>query len=356
MYFLPETRVTPLIALKRERILSVRGEVLVPVGEWVEAVDLVAHADLPRQRQVVDIAGSLDVPAGDLEPLLRKQLGDYVEANEVLAMRRGPLGLTRKTCRAPVEGTITALQGGMALLETEPQPLELRAHLRGQVVSVMPDRGVVISTVGAWIQGVWGNDKEANGVLKVLVDDPAQPLRAQFLDADCRGVVAVAGSGSEERALRVAEEYEVRGLVLGSLDAALCDLVKELSFPVMVTEGMGRVPMSSPMFELLTRRQGREASLSTATQTRWGAVRPELIIPLLAEDGQPARSTPAEPLSLGALVRVVRQPYFGMTGHVVEMPSLARRVESGVRLHLARVEIEQVGRVSVPVLNLELIR
>jgi hypothetical protein len=356
MHFLPETRVTPLMAIRRERLLPVRGEVLVRVGEWVEAMDVVARAELPSQRRVVDVASSLRVPADRAEQSLRKGLGDRVEFNEILATHKGPLGLFRQSCRAPDGGTIAAVQGGMILLETEPKPLELRAHLRGQVVNVMPDRGVVISTSGAWIQGVFGNAKEANGVLKAVVTDPAAPLRAQDLDANCRDSIVVAGTGVDEGALRAAEEYEVRGLVLGSLDAALYSLFKGIPYPVMVTEGMGRVRMSRPIFELLTAHDGREASMSTMTQARWGAVRPEIIIPLLAEDGQPEHRRAIEPLAPGAVVRIVRQPYMGLTGQVVQVPALARPVESGVRLHLAQVEVEGAGVVSVPVLNLELIR
>jgi hypothetical protein len=356
MHFLPETRITPLMAIRRERLLPVRGEVLVRMGEWVEGVDVIARAELPSQRRVVDVAASLRVSADLVEQSLRKRLGDRVEANDILATHKGPLGVFRRSCRAPEGGTIAAVQGGMIVLEAKSETLELRAHVRGQVVNVMPDRGVVISTSGAWIQGVWGNGKEANGVLNAVVDDPAAPLRAQDLDDNCRGSIVVAGAGADEGALRAAEEHEVQGLVLGSVDAALYSLLEEIPYPVMVTEGMGYVHMSRPIFELLIAHDGREASLSTMTQARWGAVRPEIIIPLLAENGQPERRKAIEPLAPGAVVRIVRQPYIGLTGQVVQVPTLARPVESGVRLHLAQVEVAGTGLVSVPVFNLELIR
>ncbi len=356
MHFLPETRVTPLMAIKRERLLPVRGEVLVNVGDWVEAVDIVARAALPGRPRVVDVAGSLRVSADRAAKLVCKQVGDRVEDNETLAVRKGPLGRFPRSCRAPAAGTVVGVREGMILLETDLESYELRAHLRGQVINVMPDHGVVILTSGAWIQGVWGNGQEANGVLKSIVDQPTAPLRACDLDADCQGTVVVAGSGADEQALQAAEEHKVGGLVLGSLDAALCNLVARLPFPVLVTEGMGRVSMSKPVFALLAEHDGREASVSSVTRTRWGAIRPEIIIPLLAEERPVDRSKAIEPLAPGALVRIVREPYMGLTGRVVQMPPLARPVESGLRLHLAQVETADAGVVWAPVLNLELIR
>ena len=48
---------------------------------------------------------------------------------------------------------------------------QLAAHVKGQVSNVMPGRGVVIAAAGSLVQGTWGSGGEAEGVLKVLVDN-----------------------------------------------------------------------------------------------------------------------------------------------------------------------------------------
>ena len=55
-------------------------------------------------------------------------------------------------------------------------------------------------------------------------------------------------------------------------------------------------------------------------------------------------------------VRLLRAPYLGAVGTVTDLPTLPRVVESGARLPVAEVELEDEGPVLVPLANLELIR
>jgi hypothetical protein len=50
--------------------------------------------------------------------------------------------------------------------------------------------------------------------------------------------------------------------VLGGLSPELVPQVEQLPFPVVVTEGIGTMPMSEPVFQLLQTNDGREASIS----------------------------------------------------------------------------------------------
>jgi hypothetical protein len=354
MYYPSVTQVTPLTIIKRERLLPVRGEVLASMGARVQSIDVVARASLGGELHVVDVGRTLSVKSEDLDKYLLKRVGDTVEDEEAIAARGGRIPL-RRVCRSPVAGRIVAISGGRVVLESRAETFELHAHLRGTVVSVMPSLGVVIEAVGALVQGVWGAGGEAQGVLKMLAEDPKEKLVADALDVGCHGSIIVGGSSVDEEVVERAEQIQVRGIVVGSIGADLGERASDLPLPVIATEGMGQVPMASVIFELLRSNAGREASISGVTRLRWGTVRPEIIIPLHERGAKPSPPQLGGALEIGTQVRVIRQPYLGSVGQVVSLPSQPRAVDSEARLRGAEVELEEEGRVFVPYANLELI-
>lgn len=350
-----ETQISSLTTVRRERLLPARGQVLVRAGERVEPDDVVAHCLLPGEIQVVDVSRALRIRRERVAPFIRKAAGDPVRAGEVLAAQQGMLARLKPSCRAPTDGHIVAVRDGRILIEVPAIPFELQAGLPGTVTNIMPGLGVVIATSGALIQGFWGNGREAGGVLKVVADNPQRSLRARSIDVSCQGTLIVGGRIADEEALKQAVDVKVRGIIVGSVHAELCPLLLSLPFPVLITEGFGSLPMSQAAFSLLQTHIGREALLDAAFQTRWGIRRPEVLIPL-PDKGEPTREK-SEPSSLqvGAQVRILRAPYRGVMGTVVDLPSAPHIVESGLRLPVAVVDPGEGEPIIVPRVNLELI-
>jgi hypothetical protein len=357
---MPETRITPLTFVRRERILPARGEVLVRLGDLVGPADVVACCQVPGSVEVVDISRELGLPGDRATRCVRKAVGDVVQPNEVLASHRSLLAPLGPSSTARAGGRIMAVQSGLVLIESAPTTYLLRAHIAGRVASVMPGLGVVIATNAALIQGMWGCGGEAEGVLRVLADEPAKPLRAGSIDLSCRDTIVVGGSGFDEEALYQAVQAGVRGIIAGSLNSDLIPAVIKLPFPVVVTEGFGSCPMSEMAFSLLQANAGREAMLDAGTQPGRGARRPELLIPAQSGDARPAEPL-AEPdampeLRPGMRVRALRAPYLGRIGTVAGLPARALRLESGVRLPVAEVRFDAGQPVLIPLANLELVQ
>lgn len=356
-YYPVEARVTPLITIRRERILPEVGEVLVRVGEMVGPADVVARCQLPGSVRVVDVSRALRVPRHKADRYLLKSPGDTVQANEPIAAPGGLLGRLRRACRSPVAGEIIDVRDGLILIASATTTYELEAHLKGQVTNIMPSRGVVVSAAGALIQGFWGTGGEADGVLKLVVDSPQKPLRARSIDVSCQGTIVVGGRILDEATLDQAVEAKVRGMIVGSVDAVLIEYLRKLPFPVVVTEGFGTLPMSEPIFGLLHSNMGREAMVNAETSTRWGARRPEVIIPLRSDDGTPEDARQPSALRVGDLVRVLRPPHLGALGTITDLPDLPQVLESGSRVPSVLVEIDGVDEtVVIPVVNVELVR
>lgn len=355
MYYAMESRITALTTIRRERLLPAPGQVLVSVGEMVGPDDVVARCQLPGEVCVVDVSRALGVHRERAAKYVRKQVGDTVQTNDVLAAPGGLFGQLRKSCRSPMDGQIAEIRGNLILVESPATTFELRAHIMGRVTNVMPNRGVVISAAGALIQGIWGSGGEAGGVLKVLVDSPQKPLRARAIDVSCHGTVIVGGWILDEKVLEQAVEANVRGIIAGSVSSELCPVLESLPFPVLITEGFGSLPMSTPAFSLLNANAGREAMLSADTQTRLGGRRPEVLIPLRADEEMPREGTALSPLTVGDQVRALRAPHLGVIGTVADLPNMPQVVESGARLPVAIVEVDDEGKLTIPLANLELI-
>jgi hypothetical protein len=355
-YYPPESRITPLTVIRRERLLPVQGQVLVHPGETVSPADVVARCQIPGTMHVLDVGRTLGLSQERLSGAIHKSPGESVQVNEIIAVPPGPLGRWRHACRSPVAGEVIEVRDGLVLIQEVGTPFELQAHLHGQVTNVMPSRGVVISATGALIQGVWGNGGEAGGVLKLLVDGPQKPLRNRSVDVSCQGTVVVGGRIVDDRVLEQAAQIQVRAIIVGSIGADLAPQLEGLPFPVLVTEGFGAMPMSDPVFALLHANMGREAMVSADVKTRWGARRPEVIIPQRSEGEKPAEAPGPRPLQVGDRVRALRAPYLGSVGTVRELPPLPQPVETGARLPVALVDMAQEQSVAIPLLNLELVR
>jgi hypothetical protein len=219
----------------------------------------------------------------------------------------------------------------------------------------MPGKGVLIEMVGAWIQGVWGLGGESFGVLRVLSKRPDRPLRARRIDVGCHGAVLVGGSTLDQAALQQALEMQVRGIIIGSLPPSLIELAQEMPFPIILTEGLGRVPMARPLFKLLRANDSREAAISGLTQSRWGAVRPEIIIPVPSGKAGPPPA-PGVALKVGKQVRLTRGAMLGAVGTVRSLPSRPMSLETDARVWGAFVEFEDDEQEQfIPLFNLELL-
>lgn len=354
-YYPPETRAMPLTLIRRERMLPVPGKVLVSMGEKVQPTQVVAQAEISGEVRIVNVARLLRVPVSRVARFIKVREGDDVTTNTVIAAR-GLLPGGRVL--SPTDGFVYRVDKahGRILIKVITKPYPLTAYLGGSVVNVMSGRGVIIETTGAVVQATVGFGEESFGVLQVVARDPADVLRAKSIDVTAHGAIVVGGAWIEEGALQQAAQLQVRGMIAGSMDGRLIDLARSLPFPVLLTEGLGRIPMSRPIFKLLSSQTGREASLSALTQTRWGVMRPEILIPLPV-DTKPALATPlGTPLTIGARVRVIRGSLQGATGNVVGLPARSMQIGSGARVHGAEVELESVGKTFVPFANLEILR
>lgn len=345
----PVTHILALTSIQRRRVLPARGRVTVRTGQKVTAADVVAETLLPGQHLLFNIRRAFNLQKGEsIEKLIQVRVGSKVEKDDVIAEKGG---LLPRSVRAPASGQVVAISNGQVLVETQVKTYQLKAGISGVVTEIIADMGVVIEASGSLVQGVWGNGGIDAGLLLLHSPNLDQDLTRANLDVSMRGAVVLAGHCANADALQAAAEMPLRGLVLASMTADLLPLARKMSYPIILIEGFGRIPLNSVAYKLLTTSERRDACLN-ANFDPLGSLRPEVFVPLPAT-GSPLREVTE--LQAGQTVRVHGSPFDGMIGRVVRVRPGLTTLSNGLRAASASVTLENNQQVIVPVNNLDMI-
>ena len=343
--------VLPLTTIRRERVLPVPGRVLVRQGQKVAPRDVIAEAAVAPEHLLLDVPRALGVTAKEAAELLQRGVGDTVDEDDLIA---GPVGITRRVLRAPVSGQIVLIRGGKVLLRVDSAPYQLRAGLVGVVADLIAERGAVIESVGAVVQGVWGNGRLGFGLLQNQMQTPNDKIVPGDLDVGLRGTIALGGYCDDPEVLQAAAGIPVKGLILTSMAAALVPLAMQMPYAIVVLRGFGEQPLDSASYKLLTSNQNREASLNGMPFNRFAGTRPEVVIPLPASSDPPLPAE-SEDFAAGQRVRRTRSKELHSVGTIQHiLPQLAV-LPNGVRARAASIQWESGETAVVPLANLEIL-
>jgi hypothetical protein len=367
--YTPGLKVSARTRHQVRRQLPIAGDVLVKVGDSVHARQVVAHTFMPGDVTPLNMAKLLSMPPSDVPECMTKKEGDAIGPGDILARTKGIFGRFRTEYKSQVSGTIESISAvtGQVIVRGAPLPVEVLAYLAGRVTDVMPSEGCVVDADVTFVQGIFGIGGEMFGPIRMACESHDQELIADLITADMKGAIVIGGARVTEEAIAHARGVGVSAIVTGGVDDR--DLEKFLGYPLgvaitgservgltlIVTEGFGEIAMAERTFRLLASREGAQAAVNGATQIRAGVMRPEVVIPLNAEpiatDDAPATESGA--LAIGAQVRVIRDPYFGVLGAVSDLPSEPKVLESGSRARVVEVAFATGDRVMIPRANVE---
>ncbi len=281
--------------IRKVRRIPTQGEVFVNVGDAVDAETVIASGTVRNpEAEEVKVFTKLGIEPDQTERYMLKKKGDQVAKDEVIAISRAFFGRFTKTCRSPIDGFIEvfAKRAGRVIVRGNPIPVEVKAHIPGKIVDVIPEEGAVVETRGALVNGVFGVSGEAHGELAFAVDQPGEALTTEAMGAGHKGKVLVGGSVVTLEALRKAAEMDLSGIVTGGVDQKdLTDFLgheiglgltgeERVGLTLIITEGFGVHPMRDETFRLLKSHEGTRASIDGTTQIRQRILRPEIVIPL----------------------------------------------------------------------------
>ncbi len=369
--YTPGLKVVERTAVRKRRVLPIKGEVLVESGARTEARQVIARTELPGDVYPVNVANLLGVSPREVAAAMLAKVGEKVRPDRPMARAKSFFGLFRNEVKPPIEAVVENISSitGQVILRGKPLPVEVKAYLPGSVVRVFPSEGVEVECNAAFIQGIFGIGGEAFGPLAVPVASPGDILEVDCILENHRNRILVGGSLVTAEALRKAESLGVSGIVVGGFDDRdLRDYLgydlgvaitggESIGISLIVTEGFGRIDMAAKTFELLKKHEGREVSINGATQIRAGVIRPEVVIPLGDETAGSTENAgdSGTGLAVGRQIRCIRRPYFGRIGRVAALPSELREMDSGARVRVLDVAFENGETACLPRANIEII-
>jgi len=373
MAYTPGLKRKSVSLIRKTRKLPLPGEVLMKVGDTVSPDTIVARTTLLGDPFIINLAIQFGVDPEDAAEYMIKEKGDLVKEGEPIALKK--FLWTKKFVNSPITGTLEDVSkySGQVVIRGQPISVEVKAYIPGTVIEVIGNEGLVIEgKPSAYIQGIFGIGGETHGDIMMVSDKPNDVVTVEKITPKCSGKVLVGGSMITGDALRRAVEVGANGVIIGGInDKEIIELLgyeigvaitgdEEVGLTIIVTEGYGKMNMSTKTFEILKRFEGKMACINGATQIRAGVMRPEIIVPrddvtLDIKSKEDESLDINEGMKAGTPVRIIREPYFGAMGHVVSLPVELQVVETESKVRVLKAELSDGRKVLVPRANVEII-
>ena len=369
--YAPALEVSENTLVEKTRELPLKGVAQVEVGDLVQDSTIVLTAELPGDLSVIRVAERMGFEPEDVAEKLLVKEGDTITKGQLLCEIKTFFGMFTSQFVSPTEGVVEFFTSRNAHLgiRHESKPISVDSYINGQVVGIEEGKRVIIRANGALLQGVFGVGGERRGRIEVLDignDIVVTKAALQRTDIKLQGAVLVGGSQFSFEAISFAAESGVEGIVTGSIDAAVLSQYvgheigvsitgdEDIPTTLIVTEGFGKLPISDRVIDLARKLQAKTASINGATQVRAGATRPEVIV-TNAEAVQAQAEIEPKTLNPGAAIRIIRVPYFGCFGKILELPSALHTIESGAHVRVLKAALDDGREVIVPRANVELL-
>ncbi len=366
--YTPGLKVTARSVVRKERRLPLKGKVVVKAGDEVSANTIVATTSLPGAVEPLNLAGKLGIPPSDMHEYLTKKVGDSLEKDEIIAQTKGIFGLFKTIIKSPIKGTIENISDitGQLILRAPPKKVEIDAYIDGKVVKIIENEGVIVESVAAFVQGIFGIGGETKGIIKQIAASPDDIITENMITKELTGTILIGGSLVDSNTLKKAAQLGVRGIVAGGIDdqdlrnflgydiGVAITGSEDIGITLVITEGFGKMKMAERTFKLLCAQEGKKASINGTTQIRAGVLRPEIVIPLPGEKAEEAAQA-SKGLEIGHPVRVIREPHFGSIGKVYELPPELKEIETEAKVRILGVVFEDGKRIILPRANVEMI-
>lgn len=342
--------------------------VVAMVSRYLGRIYLRVPMDLgTNERTEIEVAKPLGVSPFLIKNYLTVNEGKFVFTGQTIAKK-----VTEgkwKIVTSPLYGRVEKVsrEKGTVVIAPIFKTTDVHAYVKGIVSRVIPGKGVEIASFAHVVHGVFGIGGQSWGPIRVVEGNLSKR-------SDLSGAVVVMRGTVRPEDLEVLNEVGAKGLVAGSISLTTLNGYavqpfnpaltgnEDVPYPVIVTEGFMSTEMDRGTWQVFEQLEGMLASLSGATHIRAGVIRPEVIIPCGYPENIHKQEHDAESekksvciatdVSPGKAVKVVRGPYFGAVGVVLESSFETVRIETGASAELCTVRLYDGSVIRVPRANI----
>lgn len=373
-------RVEKNIVTRIRRSLKGKGKINVKVGVEVTPSDIIGTSFVESGFRILNLSDLLSVSPNQIKNYLKKQLGQRVYKDELLAYKTGGLFGGRKIVTSPTDGTLDFLnsQTGEIRLTFLPKKVDLPSGVYGIVENINSDHGhIILKTQASRIYGVFGSGRLRDGNL-LIIGRRENLLSGRDISPKFEGHIMVGGSLIFRDGIAEAISCNISGIITGGINVQDYKgmagghlifpkkLENDIGVSIVVTEGFGSIPIGWDIYQLLSNFDGKFVSLdgnkAVITLPSFESksmlkVRNTSLPPLLEHaqsfDEHSYQTTMGE-VKVGVFVRVVGNTFLGNIGKVVAIDSAETALPSKVKTTLVVLETKS-RKIKVPVANLEII-
>jgi len=366
--YTPGLKVLENTIVNKKRILPLPGKVHVKEGDSIDSEIIVASTQIPGNVQMINVANELNIDPEQVPESMLVSLNDTISSGQIIARSRGLFGMFKTEIKSPIDGVLTNISNvtGQIIISEKPIEIQIDAYIPGLIDDVIDNEGVVIKSSGAFIQGIIGIGGEKKGILTIIENENSS---SNFLDinANYKGKILVIKGYITYDTYIHANKIGVAGILCGGIDYST--LSKILGYPLgvaitgtedvttlVITEGFGNIVMAKKTYNLLKNNHNKEVSINGATQIRAGVMRPEIFI---GHDDKYNTSDEFNEdeliISVGSKVRIIREPFFGTIGNVIELPPKLLQMDTETMARAAIIKFEDGTEKLIPRANLEVI-
>jgi hypothetical protein len=348
--------IMPMVAVRRERRLppdATNPDVVAVINKRVEAEDvLIRGIRVGRYRMLSLLTGLRVRKPAELKPdWIRVKPGDIVSKGDLLAQRGNGGRVPKMT--AAFDCVVTRVEAERIIVQVGTEEVAVLAGLPGTVTGIRDRTIVQVESIGALIQGAWGNGRSAFGF---YVEEPAAGLKSladETLLVSLRGQMIWLNRPITIADLKIAQQQQVSAIIAPGMPATLREAALAAPMAILLTDGFGAERMSEIVYNLIRDNLKRQAAVDAVQPTRDSAMRPELFIQLPAVNAMPPPPLIDQQVVPGMMVRLARAPYAGMLGRVTRIAETPRSLDNGLHLMGAEVTLTNGQVVFAPMANLE---
>lgn len=372
-------RIEKDIISRVKRVLKGKGKLNIASGQEVTPADIIGTSQVSSGFRTINLAEALSVSYDQVNKYLKKQIGQRVYKEELLAYKEGGLFRGKKFVVSPTDGVLDYInpKTGEVRMTFLPKKVDLPSGVFGIVEVVDNERGVVIiKTQVSRIYGMLGSGRTRDGTL-VILDGRDGLISKEDISPKYDDHILVGGSLIFKDAITAAISAGINGIITGGINAKDYRSMAggRISFPkklendigisIIVCEGFGSAQIGEDIYSLLKEYNGKFVSMGgNSAVLNLPSFESKSIIrvksthlPPMPEDSEietKEQMVSVQELKAGSQVRVVGNTYAAEQGSVLSIDKTESVLPSGLKAILVTIETKR-RKIKLPVANLELI-
>lgn len=344
--------------ITKTRLLPIKGEILCNIGDKVDFNTIIGRSEIKGNLFTYPFAKELGINSKDIYKFLLCKKDEKVAKNQILGETSSFFNIFKNKVQCPYEGIIEYIndETGNIGIRLNSTILELNSYINGTIEEIIPNEGVIISTYGTYIQGIFGIGSEKQGKLIIIEDDTNIP--------DLKDNIVVYNDNIDIEFLHRIEDLGAIGLITGAInDTVLKEYInkdlgvaitgdEKTKLTIILTEGYGNIPINNKTYNILKKINNKFVSINGQTQIRAGVIRPEII--QVNNNTCEIEETIDHDLNIGSKVRIISEPYLCQYGTITKIYDKPIELETKAIVNCVEVDLSD-KKVIIPRTNIELI-